>query len=539
MSSHECCPANRISALISDVDGTLVTDDKVLTERTLAAVNELRSALIAFTIISSRSPRGLRGLINSLHITTPIAAFNGGAILAPDASVIEEHVLSPELARQALNLLSSYGVEVWLFSGVDWLARSLSSPYVDLEKRSVGFEPTVVDEFGEALDRAYKIVGVSDDFSLLSRCEGDIRRVFADRASVARSQRYYLDITDLKANKGTAVLTLSKLLGIPVTEIAVIGDGANDIAMFKRSGLSIAMGNAAPEVQSAANLVADSNQKEGFSMAVERFILGDAHSAEERQTQTSSPPRARFEIMVDKEALARRAAEWLLALAVAKSGIFTIALSGGSTPRGLYELLAEPPYRDNFPWDRTHWFWGDERFVPRNDQRSNYRMVREALLTRAPIPAANIHPIDTDYPTVEAAAVAYEKTLQSFYGASSLDSNRPLFDATLLGLGPDGHTASLFPGSSALDERNRWVAAVLDGGPEPRITLTYPTLESSRRTAFLVAGTDKREIFQHLRSGDRQIPAGRFQPVGAVCWFVDKAAAGDSGVAESSSIFNR
>jgi 6-phosphogluconolactonase len=516
--------ASRISALISDVDGTLVTDDKILSERTLAAVDELRSAGIAFAIISSRPPRGLRGLIDLLHITTPIAGFNGGVIVAPDASVIEEHVLSPEIARHAAHLLSIYGIEVWLFSEADWLVRGLSSPYINLEKRSVGFEPTIVDEFGDALDCAYKIVGVSDDVSLLSRCEGDIRAIFADRASVARSQRYYLDITHLKANKGSAVLTLAKLLAIPAAEIAVIGDGANDIAMFERSGLSIAMGNAAPEVQLAANLGTESNQEEGFAMAVERFILGGAHSTGVCQAQASSPPRGRLEIMADGEALARRAAEWLLALAVAKSGVFAVALSGGTTPRRLYELLAEPQYREAFPWDRTHWFWGDERFVPWSDQRSNYRMVREALLARAPIPAANIHPIDTNCATAEAAAVVYENTLKSFYGASCLDSTRPLFDATLLGLGPDGHTASLFPGSSALQERNRWVAAVLDGGPEPRITLTYPVLESSRCTAFLVAGTDKREMFQRLRSGDQQIPAARLRPLGAVCWFVDKAA---------------
>ena len=145
----------------------------------------------------------------------------------------------------------------------------------------------------------------------------------------------------------------------------------------------------------------------------------------------------------------------------AKEGVFAVALSGGSTPRRLYEHLAGPPYRDAFPWSRTHWFWGDERFVPHGDAQSNYRMVREALLSRAPIPAINIHPIPTEGVSPEAAAVTYERELKSFYGAKRLDAARPLFDVTLLGLGPDGHTASLFPGTAVLAERDRWVAAVV------------------------------------------------------------------------------
>lgn len=242
----------------------------------------------------------------------------------------------------------------------------------------------------------------------------------------------------------------------------------------------------------------------------------------------SQSPEAELEVVADREALARRVADWLLALAGAKNDTVAIALSGGSTPRRLYELLAEPPWRETFPWNLTHWFWGDERFVPTSDARSNYRMVREALLSRAPIQAANIHPIPTECNTAEAAAATYQATLQSFYGGKPLDPGRPLFDITLLGLGSDGHTASLFPGTSALAERRRWVAAVAGAMPQPRITLTYPALESSRHAAFLVAGSGKRTIFQRLRRGDQALPAAHLRPVGRLHYFVDAAAAGES-----------
>jgi 6-phosphogluconolactonase len=235
---------------------------------------------------------------------------------------------------------------------------------------------------------------------------------------------------------------------------------------------------------------------------------------------------ASLEILADADALARRVADWLLADALAKPGVFAVALSGGSTPRLLYEHLAKPPYRDAFPWARAHWFWGDERFVPHNDAQSNYRMVRAALLSQAPIPEANIHPIPTVGMNLEAAAAAYERMLKSFYGAARLDPARPLFDVTLLGLGPDGHTASLFPGTEVLAERNRWVAAVVDAKSEARITLTYPALESSRIAAFLVTGQEKRAIFGRFRRGDDSLPAVRLRPTGALWLFADEEAAG-------------
>lgn len=239
-----------------------------------------------------------------------------------------------------------------------------------------------------------------------------------------------------------------------------------------------------------------------------------------------SASEAKMEIFTDLQALSRRVAAWLLELALAKEGTFAVCLSGGSTPQGLYKRLAETPYLDAFPWSRTHWFWGDERFVPHDDALSNYRMARVALLSRAPVPPANIHPIPTEGLTADVAASQYERELKSFYGAGHLDPSRPLFDVNLLGLGPDGHTASLFPGNAVLAERAKWVAAVIGAKPEARITLTYPALESSRHAAFLVVGDGKRAIFERLRHGDESLPAARLHPTGTLWMFADAAAAG-------------
>jgi Cof subfamily protein (haloacid dehalogenase superfamily) len=264
----------KCSAVISDVDGTLVTEDKILTSRAQAAVAALRASGILFSITSARPPRGLRILIEPLGITTPVTGFNGGVVATTDFSVITEHLLSPEIARRAVDLLDAHQVQIWVFSGQDWFLRDSGGPYVGKEERTVGFQPTMVEDFGRNLNAAAKIVGVSKDFDLLARCDRDVRAALADRGTVARSQPYYLDITHPLANKGTALSQIAKLLGVPLAEIAVIGDGGNDVAMFERSGLSIAMGNASPEVQHAADLVTDSNAEEGFANAIERFILG-------------------------------------------------------------------------------------------------------------------------------------------------------------------------------------------------------------------------------------------------------------------------
>ncbi len=249
------------------------------------------------------------------------------------------------------------------------------------------------------------------------------------------------------------------------------------------------------------------------------------------------PPRGTGEVraFADAETLARRAAEWLCDAANAASGKFAICLSGGSTPRRLYEMLSANPIAARMPWDRIHWFFGDERFVPHDHPDSNFRMVETALFSRAPIARANIHPIRTEGVTPEQAAADYEQTLQRFYGGTSLDSKRPLFGVMLLGLGEDGHTASLFPGNPVLNERRRWAAAVTGGPGHTRITLTYPILNSSALAAFLVAGQSKRDILARALSGDNSLPAVEVRPVGRLFWFVDRAACpqvSDAGSAE-------
>lgn len=232
-----------------------------------------------------------------------------------------------------------------------------------------------------------------------------------------------------------------------------------------------------------------------------------------------------IETLSDPLALARHVAEWITRAALAAKGHFRVSLSGGSTPKTLYGLLAADDFRHRFPWQLVSWYWGDERFVPYDHPDSNYRMVREAMLARVPVPPENVHPVPVDG-TPEDAARRYERTLQEAYGAATLDPARPLFDVTLLGLGTDGHTASLLPGEPVLEERRRWVAAVAHGRPETRITITYPVIESSRRVAFLVAGSEKADILRDIRTGDSQAPAARVRPRGELFWFVDRAAAG-------------
>jgi 6-phosphogluconolactonase len=228
----------------------------------------------------------------------------------------------------------------------------------------------------------------------------------------------------------------------------------------------------------------------------------------------------------DPPALARHVAEWLTAAASAANGPFRISLSGGSTPKRLYSLLASSEFSSRFPWQRVEWYWGDERVVPYNHPESNYRMVREAMFDKVTVAPEKIHPIPTDG-SPEDAARRYETTLQQAYGAALLDPTRPLFDVTLLGLGADGHTASLLPEEPVLQERKRWVVVVSHGRPEVRITTTYPVIESSRRVAFLVTGREKAAMLHAILGGGSEVPAARVRPVGELFWFVDQAAAGE------------
>ena len=232
----------------------------------------------------------------------------------------------------------------------------------------------------------------------------------------------------------------------------------------------------------------------------------------------------KLHVFATPELVADRAADWILQHAKTHQRRFALCLSGGTTPRRVYELLGQPPRCDGFPWQITHWFWGDERVVPHDDPRSNFRMAAEALLRHAPVPAANIHPVPTEQGNPGREAAAYESLLKRFYGADTFDPARPLFDLTLLGLGQDGHIASLFPGSPALAETERWAVPVVGSDGLERITLTYPALASSAVVAFLVTGESKRKALARARAGDDALPASKLRPDGAVHWFADRAA---------------
>lgn len=239
--------------------------------------------------------------------------------------------------------------------------------------------------------------------------------------------------------------------------------------------------------------------------------------------------KPRIDVSPDFEGLAHRVAQWIVDLACATRGRFAIALSGGSTPKRLYQLLATPPLVEAMPWERVHLFWGDDRFVPWDDPNSNYGMARDAMIAHVPIPAANVHGIRMQG-TPDSAAEEYERTLKSYYGADVLSADRPLFDVNLLGMGPDGHTASLFPSKPALDEKHRWVTGVPEPGLNPivpRVTLTFPALESARSVAFVAAGADKTAMMRRALGGDHALPSARVSPVGELVWFIDRAARGE------------
>jgi 6-phosphogluconolactonase len=237
--------------------------------------------------------------------------------------------------------------------------------------------------------------------------------------------------------------------------------------------------------------------------------------------------RGRIEVEKDAEALAQHVAEWFVDFVARRPGMVRLSLAGGSTPRELYRILCSSAFRDRIPWERLEFYWGDERFVPPDDAASNYRMVKEALLSNVPVPPGHIHPIPTDV-SPEDAARRYEALLRTNYGADRFDPGRPLFDLMLLGLGSDGHTGSLLPGQPVLAEREHWVAAVVAGRAEPRITLTYPAIESSHTIAFLAVGAEKAAAVEAVRAGDTNLPAARIAPHGDVIWFLDRDAAGES-----------
>jgi hypothetical protein len=263
-----------IRLFLADVDGALVTKDKVLTEAAQAAVRELDQAGVAFAITSGRPPRGMSMLIEPLGLRTAIAGFNGGVVVNPDLSVIESHTLDPATARQTVKLILDQGLDAWVYTETEWLIRDKNAPHVARETWTVKFNAKVVESFTDAhLAHAVKIVGISDDLDLVAACEKAAQTTLGARASAARSQPYYLDVTHPQANKGTVVMTLSKLLNISPEQIATMGDMPNDVLMFRKSGFSIAMGNASDEVKAQASAVTDSNENEGFAKAVKKFVL--------------------------------------------------------------------------------------------------------------------------------------------------------------------------------------------------------------------------------------------------------------------------
>jgi Cof subfamily protein (haloacid dehalogenase superfamily) len=264
---------NTIRLVIADVDGTLVTNDKVLTKRAIDAVKRLRDAKIGFTVTSGRPPLGMKMLIEALSLTEPIAAFNGGVLVHPDLSVMAQSFVPADIAAKVMDAITRHGLDCWLYTDREWFVHNADAPHVAREQWTVKFAPTVVRDFTSHLKHVAKLVGASDDYAAVARCEADVQLDCGNRVSAARSQPYYLDVTHPDANKGHVVTLLSEELAIPPSEIATIGDMPNDVLMFQKSGISIAMGNASADVQRKAKFVTAPNEDEGFAKAMETFVL--------------------------------------------------------------------------------------------------------------------------------------------------------------------------------------------------------------------------------------------------------------------------
>jgi Cof subfamily protein (haloacid dehalogenase superfamily) len=274
MTPSSSSEAVTIKLVIADVDGTLVTHDKILTPRAIDSVMKMRDAGILFAVTSGRPPRGMAMLIDPLKMDEPLAAFNGGVIIQPDLkTVLRQNVLAPDVVKQAVELILDHKLDVWIYTDTTWFVRDVNAPHVAREQWTVKFPPVVTKDLNSLVDNVAKIVGVSDDLDLVARCEKDVQQACGANASAARSQPYYLDVTHPKANKGEVVLAMSELLKISPQQIATIGDMPNDVLMFVKSGVSIAMGNASPEVQKSATYVTTSSEDEGFANAMEKFVL--------------------------------------------------------------------------------------------------------------------------------------------------------------------------------------------------------------------------------------------------------------------------
>jgi Cof subfamily protein (haloacid dehalogenase superfamily) len=259
----------RIALVVSDVDGTLLTKDKTLTDRAKSAVARLHQAGIGFTIVSSRPSLGIRFLIEPLGITLPIGSFNGSSIVDAQFKPVEQHLIPAAVAKNALDVLNQFGVDIWLFTSDRWLTRHPDGEYVPHEKRAIRADPTIVTDFSLYLSAACKIVGASSDAALLARCEAAMQQAVGTQATAVRSQTYYLDVTPPGCDKGTFVQAMAKRMGISTDDVATIGDMQNDLAMFKTSGVSFAMGNATDDVKQQATHVTASNEDEGFAGAMD------------------------------------------------------------------------------------------------------------------------------------------------------------------------------------------------------------------------------------------------------------------------------
>jgi len=267
-------PAIRL--VISDVDGTLVRKDKSLSPQVIAAVHRLRQAGVAFTLISARPVSGVLPLIAPLGIDIPLAAVNGGIVFRPDGSLITRHRIDPETVRGMFALADGVPVDRWVFADGKWYASSLVGLHVDRERVASNEEPILRDDFSEFYDRADKITFVSDDAPVLKDLADRGSALYGQRATIGQSQTYYLDVTDLHANKGDGVTELAAILGVDLAHVAVFGDMDNDIAMFARAGMSVAMGQAPDTVKSAADFVSSSNEQDGVAHAIEAFVLARA-----------------------------------------------------------------------------------------------------------------------------------------------------------------------------------------------------------------------------------------------------------------------
>ena len=265
-----------VKLMLADVDGTLVTQDKVLTKRAIEAVHKLHDAGVTFAITSGRPPRGMAMLTGPLDLQTPIAAFNGGLIVDRDMNTIEQRVLPEDLVQPVADMMTSFTLDVWLYSGADWYVPKADGPHVAREAWTVKFEPKVMtDGLNGLTGSVAKLVGVSDDNDAVERATRAVHDKFGDHVTAAASQPYYLDVTHPQSNKGAVAQYLAAKYSLRPDEIATIGDQPNDVLMFAHSGLSIAMGNAGPEVKRAARRVTTSNEEEGFANAVDKLILRD------------------------------------------------------------------------------------------------------------------------------------------------------------------------------------------------------------------------------------------------------------------------